>query len=219
MILTEDFLRSEYIGEQRSCREIAEDMGVVHSTVRYNLLKNGITLRTRSHAQRLSWKYHKHPGCGVKKTKEHSRNISEGLRGRKLSAKHCQSISESHMGNSSPRKGIKFTEEQRRKHSAIRQGILIEEWKGYVSLEPYCYLFNFSLKEKVRNRDNRACVLCGKSEIHNGERLSVHHVDGNKMQGCDSPWHLVALCRSCNATKDTIKKEFLLVSNLRRSSF
>ena len=26
---------------------------------------------------------------------------------------------------------------------------------------------------------------CGKSEILNGERLTVHHIDADKMQGCN----------------------------------
>lgn len=69
------------------------------------------------------------------------------------------------------------------------------------------------MKEKIRNRDNRVCVLCGKSEIENGERFSVHHIDGDKMQGCNGKkWYLASLCKLCNSKKDTIEKEFLIVS-------
>jgi len=239
MTLTEDFLRVEYIDEQRSCREIAEDIGVVPSTVYYNLLKSGIPLRTPSEGLRLYRNRHGHPCQGRRQTEEAKRKVSEARRGKSLSVEHrqklsgprphmvpwnksmkmseefCKIVSEAHKGKPSPRKGIRLTEEQRRRHSAVRQGISIEEWEGYSSFEPYCHLFNFKLKEKIRNRDNRLCQLCGKSEIINGRRLDVHHIDGDKMQGCNHRrWHLVALCRSCNTSKDTIEKEFLLVSNL-----
>lgn len=87
-------------------------------------------------------------------------------------------------------------------------------WKGGISFEPYCPAFNNQLKELIRNRDNRTCVLCGTGEIQNGRRLSIHHIDGNKMQGCDGKkWYLCALCGSCNSRPDTIQKEFLIVTN------
>ena len=92
-------------------------------------------------------------------------------------------------------------------------------WRGGASFEPYCPAFNDQLKESIRNRDDRTCVFCGKGEIQNGERLSVHHIDGDKMQGCDgTKWHLCALCRSCNSRPDTIEKEFLIITNQRRNA-
>jgi len=90
-------------------------------------------------------------------------------------------------------------------------------WRGGVSFEPYCPKFNYQLKESIRNHDNRTCVLCGKGEIQNGERLSVHHIDSDKAQGCSGKkWHLCALCRSCNSRPDTIEKEFLIITNQDR---
>ena len=76
-------------------------------------------------------------------------------------------------------------------------------WNDGASFKPYCRKFNERLKEIYRNRYSRTCVLCGKSELLNGgRRLSVHHIDGNKMQGCNVPdWHLVPLCASCNGKK------------------
>ena len=92
----------------------------------------------------------------------------------------------------------------------------LDEWEEYVSFEPYCRLFNEKKKEEIRNRDNRVCRLCNKNEILNCRRLSVHHIDGDKMQGCnDKKWYLASLCLSCNTKKDTIEKEFLIVSNMR----
>ena len=86
-------------------------------------------------------------------------------------------------------------------------------WRGGTSFEPYCSAFNEQLKESIRNRDNRVCVLCGKSEIQNGRRLSVHHIDADKTQGCNGKnWYLCALCGSCNSRPDTVEKEFLIVT-------
>ena len=91
-------------------------------------------------------------------------------------------------------------------------------WQGGSSFEPYCSLFNNTIKEKIRNRDGRVCVSCGKSEILNGQRLSIHHIDGDKTQGCNGKkWYLCALCRSCNSKTDTIEKEFMITTNMMKS--
>ncbi len=92
-------------------------------------------------------------------------------------------------------------------------------WQGGKSFEPYCPKFNYSLKEMVRNEHGRVCALCEKSEIQNGKRLTVHHIDGNKMQGCDSPWYLTVLCLGCHNIltaargQKAIELEFVLVTN------
>jgi hypothetical protein len=73
------------------------------------------------------------------------------------------------------------------------------QWKGGVSFEPYCSKFNKERKEIVRNNYERVCANCGKSELQNGAKLSVHHVDANKMQGCrNTKWFLVPLCKVCH---------------------
>lgn len=106
--------------------------------------------------------------------------------------------------------------EARAKVSASKMGENHPNWQGGKSFEPYCSAFNIQLKESVRNRDNRTCVLCGKSEIQNGQRLCVHHIDADKTQGCNGKrWYLCALCRSCNTRPDTVEKEFLIVTGGR----
>ena len=141
-------------------------------------------------------------------TEEHRHKISEAHYGKKLSEEHKRKISETHRGK-------KHSEDTRHKMSEARRGELNSAWRGGISFEPYCPAFNDRLKESIRNRDNRTCVLCGASEIQNGQRLSVHHIDADKMQGCNGKnWYLCALCRSCNTRPDTVEKEFLIVSNL-----
>ena len=68
-------------------------------------------------------------------------------------------------------------------------------WKGGISFEPYCCKFNRILKEKIRNRDNRICQLCGKNELINGRKLTCHHIHYDK-PNCDPD--LISLCNSCN---------------------
>jgi len=89
--------------------------------------------------------------------------------------------------------------------SATRQGIPYEEWTGFVSNGEYCEKFNEACKERVREKYDYRCFVCDKSQneniTKNGEirKLSVHHVDRNKNQGCDGvKWKLVPLCMSCH---------------------
>jgi len=74
-------------------------------------------------------------------------------------------------------------------------------WKGGKSFEPYCFKFNTKFKEYIRNKFERICFLCGKTETENGRKLDVHHVNFNKNCGCDSDetCQFVPLCISCNA--------------------
>ena len=69
-------------------------------------------------------------------------------------------------------------------------------WEGGITNKPYCNKFDEKCRESNRDKFHRECFLCGEAE---GKRkLSVHHVDSNKMQGCDTEWQLVPLCQSCH---------------------
>ncbi len=67
-------------------------------------------------------------------------------------------------------------------------------WIDGRSYYPYCHKFNDRLKERVRNRDNRTCQLCGVKE--NSIRQSVHHIHYDK-ENCYPD--LISLCRECNS--------------------
>lgn len=69
-------------------------------------------------------------------------------------------------------------------------------WQGGSSRKPYPFNFDEELKELIRKRDNYLCQECGMSEIENGRKLDIHHIDYNKMD-CD-PNNLITLCRVCN---------------------
>ena len=92
------------------------------------------------------------------------------------------------------------TYESRRKSSATRQGIPYEEWDGFVRNGAYCEKFDEACRERIRDKYNRMCFICSKHESEETRKLSVHHVDMDKTQGCDGTlWKLVPLCRRCHA--------------------
>jgi len=64
-------------------------------------------------------------------------------------------------------------------------------WQGGISFEPYSPEFNEKLKNKIRERDNYTCQLCGEYG------RDVHHIDYNK-KNC-SPDNLITLCNRDNA--------------------
>lgn len=73
-------------------------------------------------------------------------------------------------------------------------------WNNGSSFEPYCEKFNNDFKERCRAFFNYECVECGKSQEENGRKLSVHHVNYDKLTCCNDATPLfVVLCHSCHA--------------------
>jgi hypothetical protein len=85
--------------------------------------------------------------------------------------------------------------------SAALQHIPYDEWEDFACKKLYCPDFNEECRESNRDKYGRMCFLTGLLEegniTQNGkhQRLSVHHVDMDKGQGCnDKRWKLVPLC-------------------------
>jgi len=85
-------------------------------------------------------------------------------------------------------------------------------WQGGKSFEPYCPKFNEKKKEEIRNQYGRKCYVCDKLESEQKKeqkergkrqfRLSVHHTDSDKEQGCNGKvWKLVPTCIHCHNSK------------------
>ncbi|MBY8999051.1 MAG: hypothetical protein KGD60_15095 [Candidatus Thorarchaeota archaeon] len=178
---------------------------------------------------------HKHSEETKQKMSEDRRGKNHYNYGKPLSSEHKANVSKTlkklyESPTKNPMFGKKHSPEARAKMSETSKkrwqdpefrekmsGRKAVNWQGGISFEPYCPLFNHYKKEEIRNRDGRRCHLCGKSEILNGRRLAVHHIDGSKTQGCrGEKWYLCALCVSCNSRHDTVEKEFLIVSNLNK---
>ena len=91
-------------------------------------------------------------------------------------------------------------------------------WKGGVSFEPYCILFNNNFKERVRAFFGNKCIICGKTKEENGRLLCVHHVNYDKETCCnDSDRLFVSLCNSChvktNSNRDYWQEYFTKMIN------
>ena len=89
-----------------------------------------------------------------------------------------------------------------------RFGEVSSNWRDGLSFLPYSKDFTEKLKEYIRERDNRECQRCWKTEEdeleENKRRLAVNHIDFDK-NNCD-PRNLNALCNVCNI-KISRKKE------------
>lgn len=79
-------------------------------------------------------------------------------------------------------------------------------WNG--GTVPYGGGWTDRVKEPVRERQNRKCAGCGTHTSEFPERLSVHHIQKARTFDDDDARHddlrLVALCRSCHPTWETM---------------
>lgn len=69
-------------------------------------------------------------------------------------------------------------------------------WQGGIGNLPYPYGFNDELKERIRERDNHQCQLCGVSQAECVRELDIHHIDYDKDNLADE--NLITLCNPCN---------------------
>ena len=214
--LSKDVLYDMYWVEEKSLAKIGEEVGCGSTTVQRYMMRLCIPRRSISESQmgEKHFNYEKHLSEETRKRQskshkgkhfsEETRRKMSGLhKGKHLSEETRRKMSESRKGEKHYNYGKHRDEETRKKISESNKGLLKGEkhhnWQGGISYAPYCPEFNFTLKEKVREKYGRKCFLCGKTEKENGEKLSVHHIDGDKMQGCESKkWMLVPLCRSCH---------------------
>jgi len=125
------------------------------------------------------------------------------LFGKHHSEEFRKKVSKATSGKKNGMFGKKHAEETRIKMSCTKQGITAEEFDGFISFGKYCSRFNESLKERIREKYNRTCVLCPTTEQEHvdkwGEKLPVHHIDYNKQCGCDgNECRLVPLCKKCH---------------------
>ena len=137
-------------------------------------------------------------------TEEELKKMSEAQNGEKnhYFGKHHseetrRKMSEAQKGKHGYWTGKKHSPQTRKKMSESRKGEKSYYWKGGISFEPYCPLFNDEFKERVRAFFDYKCVECGTPQ--NGSKLHVHHVNFNKKTCCDDSIPLfVPLCTPCH---------------------
>lgn len=129
------------------------------------------------------------------------------------------------VGENNSRYGVSPSEETRVKQSAAMSGENNPNFNNWSSRAPYCRLWDEPLRERYRNYWGRRCVLSDMlrsvlgpeshlndfegHEIFSRRRLSVHHIRGDKMEGCNgNEMSLVPLqCRFNNKKFDDLRLE------------
>lgn len=112
---------------------------------------------------------------------------------------HCGACGkEFKVGNGVSERGYgKYCSRRCWKQSIVGEGS--PHWLGGLSFFPYCPKFSKGFKERVREKFDRKCFICGARE--NGKRHSVHHIDYNKNSICNGKeWAFVPLCPSHHST-------------------
>lgn len=145
----------------------------------------------------------------TKKNKESHKNPSpstrwkfgKARRGKKDSEERIRQKSERMSGERHPMFGKHHSEKSKKLMSESRRGEKCSAWRGGISFLPYCSKFDEKFKERVRAFFGRICVECQRTEKENGQKLTVHHVNYDKMMCCNDTKPLfVAVCRNCNST-------------------
>ena len=170
--------------------------------------KNGYHSLCRSCSQKRRYLSHKHPFLGKHHSEATRKKISNSEKGKKShmfgkprSETVKKKISKATKGKKSHMFGKHHSEATRKKLSEANAGEKSYLWKGGVSFEPYCERFNNKFKDYIRVKFGRVCFLCQKTEVENGQRLSVHHCNYDKECLCnDNPTcQFVPLCIGCNS--------------------
>lgn len=144
-------------------------------------------------------------GCGQLATvhKHEARKYAHGHNRRNVhtSDETKQKLRKQKLGELNPSKRIEIREQisqtLRVYYSDFENIKKNGNWMGGISYEPYGKEFNKELKELVREKYNRICRYCGKSEIELKTKLCVHHIDYNKKN--NSPNNLLPLCNKCHS--------------------
>lgn len=102
-------------------------------------------------------------------------------------------------GDKNPFYGHKHSDETKKFISCSHQGIKMESFNGFLTDKPYCEKWTEELRQLIRDKYHNKCFLCDKTKKDNlNHNLSVHHVNRDKMQGCNSGWELIPLCMKCH---------------------
>ena len=217
------WLREEYIDKQRTALEIANEIGVDGSTVRYHLIKFGIPLRLPTETNHLPQVLQKNRDANSgennamygKTQSDHTIHLmSIAATGRKMSDEQKRKQSIRMSGDLNPMKRpevrAKITGDlnpSKRPDVKVKlAGQNCHMWKGGISYEPYCPKWTKEFRQRIRAFFNNECIICGKPQSENLTKtgrcwkLSCHHVEYNKQACCDGlPAHFAALCLSCHS--------------------
>lgn len=85
-------------------------------------------------------------------------------------------------------------------HALRMIGMGNPNWLGGIGNLPWGWEFGNKLKNKIRDRDQYKCKLCGKTKEDSskikGTGLNIHHIDYNKSNNNEN--NLITLCNNCH---------------------
>lgn len=200
-----DALRSLYLDEQRSPREIGDRYGVTANTVRGWIDRAGLPKRSRSEAKRLQYGK-SHPSdqelrrmyvdeemCGSAIAKSLGVDIGTSLAWLREAGVTIRSLSE--------------TQSLRAKHNPRKRS------------SDRAYYIPARVRYLILARDNFRCCACGRSPKVHGVVLHIDHVIPRSKGGLHHEDNLEALCDDCNQGKsDIVLPSYHVVSNLKRGT-
>jgi hypothetical protein len=104
-------------------------------------------------------------------------------------------------------KKIGKREEIKLQRSVCKRGEKSSNWKGGTSFIPYCFKFDRKRKKAVIDFFGGLCICSGERQYH--KKLSVHHIDHDKEQGCNGkPFNLVPMNDSHHAKEGHAQDEY-----------
>lgn len=149
-----------------------------------------------------------------KKISDIKRNGYHPTRGKHLPEEWKNKIRDSNIGKHVMSEDLKLklislkigksrSDETKKKLSESMRGEKSPNWRGGISFEPYCQLFNEEFKKRVRARYEYKCAECGMTQEENGKSLAAHHVHYDKKTCCKEGEEIgdrkfVALCKACH---------------------
>jgi hypothetical protein len=124
---------------------------------------------------------------GIEKAQKLKENYSKKMKGRKAWNKNLKGY---------------LTEESRKKISISSTLENNPNWKGGISKEPYCLIFdNKQFRNIIFERDHYTCQNCGITKMLSFKvfqhDLMIHHINYKK-KDCDLR-NLITICNSCNS--------------------
>lgn len=193
--LSDDYIIRAYTIDEKTVNTIAKEMGCSPGTINNRLkhagVKLGVRRRIKLSTEYLITEYTIHNRSARDIAQEFGCNAETISRRLKENGIKLRPVPES--------VAMWARSEKNRALCRARVGSKSNRWKGGKSFEPYCEKFNRNLKESVREKYERKCYLCAMDEKDNGAKLSIHHCDYNKMQGCGKrSWNLLPLCHHCH---------------------
>ena len=190
--ITKKFLIKEYIQNKKSITQIAKIIKCCSATIRRQLIKQNIKIRTSKEGIKLlNRKDENHPNYIDGRTNKSCFCIDCSKKVSDYRVKRCKDCHNKYVGFTNMKNGT-FKGE---KNPSYIDG------KGY---EPYPQEFNNQLKELIRKRDNYECQKCGIKQKDYYKKLDIHHIDYDKDNL--NPKNLITLCHEChmktNANRD-----------------